>query len=85
MQRCATQVAEALHSKMVEVTPMDRDQNQKYYSDRKTDENPGSRNATAPNGPSHHAPGGGISNRPDAEERENQDRLPPRGQEKAGD
>ena len=31
------------------------------------------------------APGGGISNRPDDEERENQERLPPRGQEKARD
>jgi hypothetical protein len=64
---------------------MDRDQNQNYYNDRKTDENPDARNASSSNDPSHHAPGAGISNRPDDEERENQDRLPPRGQEKARD
>jgi hypothetical protein len=64
---------------------MDRDQNQNYYNDRKTDENPDARNVTGSNDPSHHAPGAGISNRPDDEERENQDRLPPRGQEKARD
>ena len=32
-----------------------------------------------------HTPGAGITNRPDDEERDNQDRLPPRGQSKAGD
>ena len=30
-------------------------------------------------------PGAGITNRPDDEERDNQERLPPRGQPKAGD
>jgi hypothetical protein len=34
---------------------------------------------------SHHEPGAAITNRPDSEERENQERLPPRGQAKAGD
>ena len=64
---------------------MDRDQNQNYYKDRKTGENPDARNAAGSNDPSHHAPGTGISNRSDEEERENQERLPPRGEEKAGD
>ena len=64
---------------------MDRDQNQAYHDGQKTDENSDARNAAGSNDPSHHAPGGGISNRPDDEERENQERLPPRGQEKARD
>jgi hypothetical protein len=55
---------------------MDNDQDRNYSNDRETEKHPE---------PSHHASGGGISNRPDDEERENQERLPPRGQEKAGD
>ena len=61
---------------------MDRDQNQNDHAGRTIDENPDARNASPSNDSSHHAPGAGISNRPDDEERENQDRLPPRGQEK---
>jgi hypothetical protein len=65
---------------------MDRDQNQNYYKqDREMEKNPDARTAAGSNDPSHHAPGGGISNRPDEEERDNQDRLPPRGEEKTGD
>jgi hypothetical protein len=37
------------------------------------------------NDPSHHAPGAGITNRPDEEEIENQQRLPPRGHAKDED
>ena len=59
--------------------------NQNYNKDRELENNPDARTAAGTNDPSHHAPGGGISNRPDDEERANQDRLPPRGQEKAGD
>ena len=69
----------------VEVDTMDRDQNQNYYGGRKTDENPGARNTTGSNDSSRDGSGGGISNRPDEEEVENQERLPPRGQEKARD
>jgi hypothetical protein len=58
---------------------------QNSSKDREMDNNPDARTAAGSNDPSHHAPGGGISNRPDDEERQNQDRLPPRGQEKAGD
>jgi hypothetical protein len=43
-----------------------------------SDERP-SRRAEA-NDPLHHEPGAGITNRPDDAERENQERLPPRGQ-----
>jgi hypothetical protein len=44
-----------------------------------------SRRATNSNDPSHREPGAGITNRPDEVERDNQERLPPRGQEKARD
>jgi hypothetical protein len=40
------------------------------------------RNAGPSNDPSHRAPESGISNRPIEEEEENQQRLPPRGEEK---
>jgi hypothetical protein len=43
------------------------------------------RRATGSNDPSQREPGAGITNRPDELERENQERLPPRGQEKARD
>jgi hypothetical protein len=64
---------------------MNREQNQDYKKDGEMDRNSDARTTGAPSDSSHDAPGGGISNRPDDEERENQDRLPPRGQEKAGD
>ena len=64
---------------------MNRDQNAERKKDVETDGDRDARTAEPSNDPSHHAEGGGISNRPDAEERENQERLPPRGQEKAGD
>lgn len=59
------------------------DQNEKQDNDRDSarDEQ-AQRNATGSNDPSHHAPGGGISNLPADEEVENQQRLPPRGEEK---
>ena len=63
---------------------MNRDQNAEYNKDGEPDRNPDARTAGPSNDPSHDAEGGGISNRPDAEEWENQERLPPRGQE-AGD
>ena len=62
---------------------MDRDQNQNYYKDRKTDENPDARNAAGSK--DDRAPGAGITNRSDEEERENQERLPPRGEQKPGE
>ena len=43
------------------------------------------RRADTGNDPSHHAPGAGITNRPDDEEIENQQRLPPRGHAKDED
>ena len=64
---------------------MERDQNENYNSEREMEQNPDARTAAGSNDPSQHAPGAGISNRPDDEERENQERLPPRGQEKSGD
>lgn len=63
---------------------MDNSQ-QNYNKDRELEKDPDARTAAGTNDPSHHAPGAGISNRPDDEERANQDRLPPRGQEKAAD
>jgi hypothetical protein len=62
---------------------MDNDQNQNYNDDHGA--KPDARTGSGSNDTPQHAPGGGISNRPDDEERENQERLPPRGQEKAGD
>ena len=46
------------------------------------DKDADARNAAVSNDPSHHAPGAGITNRPDEEERANQERLPPRGHAK---
>jgi hypothetical protein len=46
------------------------------------DNDKSTRNAGPSNDPSHHAPESGISNRPIEEEEENQQRLPPRGDEK---
>jgi hypothetical protein len=53
--------------------------------ERDTDQNPDERSAAGANDPSHRVPGAGITNRPDEEEKENQDRLPPRGEEKMAD
>lgn len=64
---------------------MDRDQNENYYKDRKADESPDARNAAGSKDQAHRAPGAGITNRSDEEEQENQERLPPRGEQKAGD
>ena len=64
---------------------MNRDQNAEYKKDGETDRDRDAHAAGPSNDPSRHAEGGGISNRPDGEEGENQERLPPRGQEKAGD
>jgi hypothetical protein len=62
------------------------EENQNYNNDRELEkEEHTSRKTTSSNDPSHHEPGAGITNRPDSEERENQERLPPRGQAKAGD
>ena len=59
------------------------ERNQNYNKDREQEKDEqDSRGATASNDPSHHAPGGGITNRPDDEEVENQQRLPPRGHAK---
>lgn len=58
---------------------------QNYNKDREMEKDPDARTAQGSNDPSHHAPGAGITNRPDEEEKENQERLPPRGQAKAGD
>jgi hypothetical protein len=62
------------------------DTNQNYNKDREMekDDQP-QRNATGSNDPSHHEPGAGITNRPDSEERANQDRLPLRGHSKDED
>lgn len=57
---------------------MDRDQN-------KTDDNPDARNTAGSNDQAHRVPGAGITNRSDEEERENQERLPPRGEPKPGE
>lgn len=56
-------------------------QNDTKDRDRQKDDQP-SRKATSSKDPSHHEAGAGITNRPDTEERENQDRLPPRGRAK---
>lgn len=64
---------------------MDKDQNQKHHKNRETDENPDARKAAASDDQAHRVPGAGITNRPDEEERENQERLPPRGEQKPGD
>jgi hypothetical protein len=58
---------------------------QNYNKDTDREQDPDARTAKSSNDPSHRAPGAGITNRPDDEERENQERLPPRGQAKAGD
>jgi hypothetical protein len=58
---------------------------QNYNKDKEMEKDPDARTAKGSNDPSHRAPGAGITNRPDEEERENQERLPPRGQAKAGD
>jgi hypothetical protein len=62
---------------------------QNYNKDREMEkpeqDEQSSRRATGSNDPSHREPGAGITNRPDEIERENQERLPPRGQEKAAD
>ena len=59
---------------------------QNYNKDREQPKDPQQAgNAGTSNDPSHRAPGSGITNRPDGEERDNQERLPPRGQAKAGD
>ena len=55
---------------------------QNYNKDREQPKDPQQAgNAGTSNDPSHRAPGSG----PDGEERDNQERLPPRGQAKAGD
>lgn len=58
---------------------------QNYNNDREMEQDPDARNAAGSNDPSHHAPGAGITNRPDDEERANQERLPPRGHAKDED
>jgi len=58
---------------------------QNYNKHRENEKDARARNATSSNDPSHHAPGAGSSDRPDDEERDNQQRVPPRGQEKSGD
>jgi hypothetical protein len=63
-----------------------RSQNDTQHRDmKKPEHDEPRRRATSSNDPSHHEPGAGITNRPDEVERENQERLPPRGQEKAGE
>ena len=54
-------------------------------NERDREQKPDERSAAGSNGQSHHVPGAGISNRPDEEEQENQERLPPRGEEKMAD
>ncbi len=61
---------------------MDKNQ-QNYNKDREQEKDEQPRRASDDAG--QREPGAGITNRPDNVERENQDRLPPRGQEKAGD
>jgi hypothetical protein len=62
------------------------DNNQNYNPDRDMDNDEQERrNTSGSNDPSHHAPGAGITNRPDEEELENQQRLPPRGHAKDED
>lgn len=61
---------------------MDKNQ-QNYNKDREQEKDEQPRRAS--DDTSQREPGAGITNRPDHVERENQDRLPPRGQEKAGD
>ena len=62
------------------------DNHQNYDKDREMEkpqqDEQSSRRATGSNDPSHREPGAGITNRPDEIERENQERLPPRGQQK---
>jgi hypothetical protein len=58
------------------------DKNQNHSRDREMEKEPAPRNTAGSNDPSHHAPGAGITNRPDTEEKENQERLPPRGHAK---
>jgi hypothetical protein len=63
------------------------DNNHQDYNNEREMENDeqAPRNAAASNDPSHHEPGAGITNRPDSEELENQQRLPPRGHAKDED